>query len=101
MASIYKESSEECLRFRQRGKRREWMTDDTWKAIDNRRTPKKLIDAKSERLRERYQQKYSEADRQAKRLTSADSRAFISSRAAEAEDAAKCNQQGYKLPQAS
>ena len=38
MASVYKESSEECLGFRQRGKRKEWMTADTWKAIDNRRT---------------------------------------------------------------
>ena len=35
MASVYKESSEECLGFRQRGKRKEWMTADTWKAIDN------------------------------------------------------------------
>ena len=27
--SIYKESFEECLGFRQRGKRKEWMTADT------------------------------------------------------------------------
>ena len=63
MASIYKESSEECLEFRQRGKKKEWITADTWKAIDNRRTlKKKLIDAKSERLRDRYQQQNNEAD---------------------------------------
>ena len=55
MASIYKESSEECLEFRQRGKKKEWITADTWKAIDNRRTlKKKLIDAKSGRLLERF-----------------------------------------------
>ena len=63
MASIYKESSEECLGFMQRGKRNEWITTDTWKAIDNRRTlQKKLIDAKSERLCDRYQQQNNEAD---------------------------------------
>ena len=63
VASVNKESSEECLGFRQRGKRKVWMRADTWNVIDNRRTlKKKLIDAKSERVRECYQQWYSEAD---------------------------------------
>ena len=54
-----------CLQIEQRGKRREWMTADTCKAIDSRHIlKKKLIDAKSERLRERYQQRYSEKDQQ-------------------------------------
>ena len=78
VASVSKESSEKCLGLRQRGKRKEWMTADTWKVIDDRNTlKKKLIDAKSERLRERYQQQYSEADRQVKRLTRADKRAIF------------------------
>ena len=63
VASVNKESSEECLGFRQRGKRKVWMRADTWKNIDNRHSLKeKLIDAKSERVRECYQQRYSEAD---------------------------------------
>ena len=63
VAFIHKESSEECLGFRQRGKRKEWMTAYRWKTIDNRRTlKKKLIDAKSDGLRKRYQQQYREAD---------------------------------------
>ena len=71
VASVYKQSSEECLGFRQRGKRKEWMRADTWKAIDNRHTlKKKLIDTKSERLHEHYQEQYSEADRQVKCLMS-------------------------------
>ena len=46
------------------------MTADTWKAIENKRNlNKKLIDAKSKRIRERYLQQFSEADRQVKRLT--------------------------------
>ena len=68
------------------------MTATTWKTIDNRRTlKKKLIDGKSERLRERYQQQHSEADRQVKRLTRADRRAYIDGFASEAKDAAKRN----------
>ena len=60
---------------------------------------KKLIDAKSEKLRERYQQQYSETDRQVKRLTRADRRSYTNGLAAEAEDASKRNQQGtvYKI----
>ena len=63
VAPVYKESSEECPGFRQRGKRKVWMRADTWKNIDNRHSlNEKLIDAKSERVRECYQQRYSEAD---------------------------------------
>ena len=43
MPSVYRESNEKCLGFRQRGKRKELMTNDTWKSIDNRRTPKKKL----------------------------------------------------------
>ena len=64
MAPVYKESSEECPGFRQRGKRKVWMRADTWNVIDNRRTLKtKLTDAKSERLCKHYQQQCSEANR--------------------------------------
>ena len=38
VAFIHKESSEECLGFRQRGKRKEWMRADTRRAIDSWRT---------------------------------------------------------------
>ena len=68
------------------------MTADTWKTINNRRTlKKKLIDAKSESLCERYQQQYSEVDRQVKCLTRAEKRAYIDGLAEDAEDAAKRN----------
>ena len=104
VASVWKESSKECLGFRQRMKRKEWMRANAWKAIDNRQTLKeKLTDAKSERLCERYQQQYSEADQQVKCLTRADKRAYIDGLPAEAEDAAKCNQKGtvYKITSSS
>ena len=48
VVSVYRKSSEECLGFKQKEKRKEWMTADTWKTIDNRRSlKKKLVDAKS------------------------------------------------------
>ena len=62
VASIYKESSEECLGFRQRGKRKEWMTADSLQAFNRRTLKKKLINATSERQCKHYQQQYSEAD---------------------------------------
>ena len=76
------------------------MTADTWKAVDIRRTlKKKLTDAESERIHERYQLLYKEADRQVKRKTRADKRAYVGGLAAQAEDAAKRNQQRtvYKI----
>ena len=76
------------------------MRADTRKAIDNRRTlKKKLTDAKSGRLRQRYQQQYSEADWQVKHLTTHDEQVYIDGLAAETEDATKRNQQGtvYKI----
>ena len=68
-------------------------------AINNRHILKKLTDTKSERLRERYQQQYSEADRQVKCLTRADQRVYTDGLAGDAEDAVKRNQQGavYKI----
>ena len=48
VVSVYRKSSDECLGFKQKEKRKEWMTADTWKTIDNGRTlKKKLVDAKS------------------------------------------------------
>ena len=83
VASVCRESSKECLGLRQRGKRREWLTADTWRAINNRHTlRKKFTDAKSEGLCKRYQQQYSEADRQVKCLTRVDKRAYIDGLAA-------------------
>ena len=63
------------------------MRANAWKAIDNRQTLKeKLTDAKSERLCERYQQQYSEADQQVKSPARAEKQAYFDGLAAEAAD---------------
>ena len=53
----YTQTSEACLGRRQ--KRKKWIAADTWQAIKCRRTPKKkVMDTRSERLKERYKQQY-------------------------------------------
>jgi len=43
-----------CLGFRQR-KIKEWMTPDSWSAVEARHDPKKkMMDSKSPRLKARY-----------------------------------------------
>ena len=60
---------------------------------------KRLIEAKSERLKERHRQQYQEADRKVKRLARADKRALMDDLASQTEDAASKGEQGkvYKI----
>ena len=68
----YTRTSEACLGRRQK-RRKEWITTDTWKAIESKRAlKKKVMDTKSERLKERYKQQYREANQTVKRITRAD-----------------------------
>ena len=60
---------------------------------------RKVMDTRSERLKERYRQQYREADRAVKRMTRADKRAYIEDLASQAEEAANRGEQGevYKI----
>ena len=50
---VYEQTCNACLGTKQR-RRREWITEVTWQAIENRRTlKKKVLEAESERLKER------------------------------------------------
>ena len=83
-----------CLGRRQK-KRKEWITSDTWQAIESRRALKKnVMDTRSERLEERYRQQYREADRTVKRMTRADKRAYMEGLTSQAEEAANRGEQG-------
>ena len=83
------ETSKKLLGYR-RKKKEEWIKSDTWTTIDERKaTKKKLNDAKSQRLKEQLQSRYSELDKEVKRKTRADKRAFIENLADEAEAAAQ------------
>ena len=97
--SLYIDASETCLGTK-KVKRKEWITADTWEAIEDRRVlKKKVMETKSERLKERYKQQYREADKTVKRKTRADRRAFVDDLASQAEEAAGRGEQGkvYKI----
>ena len=79
---------------------KEWMSSDTWKAIESRRIlKKKVMDSKSQRLKERHQEMYRAANKEVKRRTRADKRKYIENLASQAEEAAARNEQGtvYKV----
>ena len=95
----YLQVSETCLGVQQK-KRREWITADTWQAVEHRRgLKKKVMDTKSERLKEQYKKQYRETDKVVKKKTRADRRAFMDDLASQAEDAASRGEQGkvYKI----
>lgn len=73
----YVKTSEACLGFKQKTKK-EWMTEDTWQIIEDRRKLKKQIDeTKSKRLQERYKMQYQEANKAVQRKARADKRAYL------------------------
>ena len=93
------DSSKTCLGCRQR-RPKEWMLSDTWKAIESRRRlKKKVMDSKSQQLKERHQDMYRAANKELKRRTRADKRKYIENLASQAEEAAARNEQGtvYKV----
>ena len=95
----YTQTSETCL-GRQQQKRKEWIAADTWQATENRRAlKKKVMDTRSERLKERYGWQYREANRAVKRMTKTDKKAYIEDLASQAEEAAHRGEQGqvYKI----
>ena len=76
------------------------MSSDTWKAIESRRRLKrKVMDSRSQRLKERYQEMYRAANKEVKRRARADERKYMENLASLAEEAAARNEQGteYKI----
>lgn len=99
ISAAYTESSELCLGHRL-GTKKDWIKKETWDAIEQRRKiKKKVVEAKSARLKVRYEEEYSDANRIVKRLARADKRTYMEELALEAEDAAKRGDQGqlYKI----
>jgi len=83
------------FRGRQQKQRKVWFTTDIWQAIKNRKAlKKKIMDTRSERLKERDRQQYLETDQAVKRMVRADKRAYIEDLANQAEEAANKGEQG-------
>ena len=85
---VLKESGEKILGFKCK-KKEEWIQQDTWKKIEERKAIKQRINStKSERIKDQLKGKYSLLDREVKSLARADKRAYVDNLADEAEAAA-------------
>ena len=55
LETVYKEASKKHLGYKER-KKKEWIQEDTWDAMEERRNAKKkVLDVKSARLKERLE----------------------------------------------
>ena len=99
---VLTETSKALLGYR-KNRKEEWIKTDSWKTIDERKeTKKKINDTKSQRIQEQLQTRYSSLDKEVKRKTKADKRAFIENLADEADTAAQMQNMAtlYKITKA-
>ena len=99
---VLTETSKSLLGYRKKRKE-EWKKTDTWKTTDERKeTKKNNNDTKSQRIKNQLQTRYSTLDKEVKRKTKADKRAFIENVADKAETAAQMQNMAtlYKITKA-
>lgn len=97
--NAYLETARTCL-GKKSFKKKEWLSQDTWKSIEKRREVKsKILHTKSNRVKERLTTQYQEINRDIKRSARQDKRLFMDCLANEAEEAARTGDQGkvYKI----
>ena len=93
--AIFTETSKEQLGYYKKNKNKDWIQQETLKAMEERRqTKKKLLQTKSLRLRERQETTYREINKRVKRLARRDKRNEMGRLATEAEEAAARGEQG-------
>ena len=72
-----------------RRKKEQWISEQTWEKITERKeVKKKLLQAKSERLKQQLRDKYTALDKNVKKQAKTDKRNYIDNLATEAENAA-------------
>ena len=75
----------------QRGSHKPWISEDSWSKIDERKElKKKMLDTKSERLKQRINTDYKEKAREVKRNLQQDRRRWADNLATDAENAFQC-----------
>jgi hypothetical protein len=88
LADTYRSCAKEVLGYK-RKKDKEWLREDTWRAIEERKKMKaKISECKSERLKARQRERYQQSNTRVKRLARRDKRLHLEELAKEAEDAA-------------
>ena len=89
MEKAYVKTAEEVLGYEKK-KNKPWFSQEAWTLVDQRKAIKqKLICARSERLKQRWQDEYRQKDREVKRQVRVDKRRWTEEIAKEAENAAK------------
>ena len=76
MEKAYVKMAEEVLGYR-KNKTKPWFSQEAWNLVDQRKTillKRKLIGARSERLKQRWQDEYRQKDREVKRQVRVDKR---------------------------
>ena len=92
MRDIYNESAEKVLGIKRR-EHKDWISMETYRAMDERRMIKEEIGrTNSERLKEMKREQYRGKDREVKSKARADKRKYLDDIADKAEEAAKKNQ---------
>lgn len=87
--NAYLSAGEEVLGYR-KGKSKPWITDKSWKLIDERRDIKMKIESThSERIKERLKADYKEKDKGVKKSVREDKRKWIADKAKTAQTAAE------------
>ena len=85
-------TAEEVL-GRPRKKRKPWVTEESWALVDQREEiNKKILSARSERIKKRLRTEYKEKSKQVKRRIRSNKRKWMDAIASEAEDAARKQQ---------
>ena len=91
--NAYIKSAEEVLGFRM-GKSKQWISDNSWKLLDERKDIKKKIDStRSERLKKRKKEEYKEKDKQVKKSVREDKREWLAKKTEQAQRAAENGRQ--------
>ena len=99
IVETYNETSKKTIGHRKK-QHKEWISNESWKAIEERRNLKTRINnTKSSRIKQELQLQYRNNNKQVKRLIRRDKRAYLEELASAAEKAASLNQQGtvYKI----
>ena len=85
------ETAEEVI-GKKRGRRKEqWITQDTWKLMDERKETKCKCDQSVQGNKEELNQQYASLDKKVKKSCKKDKKAFIWKKETETEEAAKKN----------
>ena len=89
MKNAYTETAMNAL-GRRKMKCQSWISAESWRKIEERRKLKRKIDdVRSERLKNKAQNEYREKDKETKRSSRKDKRAWVNNVAQEADDAAR------------